>query len=63
MWTIVGATYLSVAGLSLIPFGLVGLVAVGLGSGKPLQVGGLVLLSAATWPVSLGNWLYHKLKD
>lgn len=63
MWTIVGAAYLSVAGLSLIPFGLAGLMAVGLGSGKPWKVTGLVLLSAATWPVSLGNWLYHKAKS
>lgn len=63
MWTIISAVYLSVAGLSLIPFGLVGLMAVGLGSGKPLQVTGLVLLSAATWPVSLGSWVYSKLKS
>jgi hypothetical protein len=61
MWSTVGAVYLAIAGLSLVPFGFMGLMALGLGSGKPFQVAGLVLLSAATWPVSLGNWIYHKL--
>lgn len=63
MWTIVGAVYLSIAGLSLIPFGIIGLIAIGLGSGKPAKVTGLVLLSAATWPVSVGSWLCHKAKS
>lgn len=63
MWTIAGAVYLSIAGLSMIPFGIMGLIATGLGSGKPARVTALVLLSAATWPVSVGSWLYHKAKS
>ncbi|QNN98444.1 membrane protein [Streptomyces phage LilMartin] len=63
MWTIISATYLSIAGLSLIPFGLVGAMGGMLSGDSNRKIAGLVVLSAALWPASLGSWLYSTLKN
>lgn len=63
MLTIAGAVYLSIAGLSLIPFGILGWFGGKLSSVHPAKTTSLVLLSAATWPVSLRSWAYSIVKS